>query len=334
MSRPPARETTAFAVALVVIATLGGVAAATAASAAPGSGSASDAPAAPNGSIDYDGERLVVEQASDQRIAGETTLENGSQVTLRIRSTDSSNPFLRQTVATVDETGSFTAAVDFGNVDRGTEFSVSVQYDGTELATAPGVVGACDPACGEPNGDAGFANRIYQGTAGDPVEIQVEMTNRDTATVVFGSEATNVRIPVTVEDGNGDGTVVLQVQTAVDAPNEHGMSAEADADDVSVPGDVERPDELAAGQYTVSLFLETQSDPVEVDVGTVVLSEPTDGPATTRGGDSTTAGTIYGSASTSTPGSDGGVSVGTMGVLAVGGVLAVLGIVALVGDLD
>lgn len=353
MSRRPARETILFAVALVALATLGGVGAASIASGAPDAGAAatadlssdgatssdrsataSAAASAPNGSFDYDGERVVVEQAVDQRISGSTTLENGSQVTIRVRSSGGASPFLRSSVATVQPDGSFAATFDFEEIDRGTEFTVTARYNGTELASAPGVVGGCEPSCGEPAGDAEFAKKIYQGTAGDAVEIQVQMTNRDTATVVFGSEATNVRIPVTVEDGNGDGTVVLQVQTAVDAPNEHGMSAKAEADEVSVPRDVERPDELAAGQYTVSLFLDTQSDPVEVDVGTVVLSEPTDDPATTRGGGSTTAGTIYGSASTSTPGGDGGVSMETIGILAVGGVLAIVGVAALVGGFD
>ena len=341
MSRRPARETVAFAVALAAIAAVGGVAAASVAAGAPANdadpgsvGTVADAP--PNATIEYDGERLVVEQADERRIAGTSNLENGSQVTIRARSTGGS-PFLRSAVATVNEDGSFAATFDFQDVQDGTEFTVSVYKNGTELASTTGVVGECAPNCGDPTGDAEFARNIYQSTAGDAVEIGVEMSGRETATVVFGSEATNVVIPVTVEDGNGDGTVVIQFETAVDAPNAHGMSAKADADAVSVPQDVDRPDSLAAGEYQLSLSLDTRTEPVEVDVATVILQEGSDAPPTTRGGDagSTTVGTIYGTAATSTPDGDGGgVSMTTVGALAVGGVLAILGVVALVGDFD
>lgn len=338
MSRRPARETVAFAVALAAIAVLGGVAATTVAGATPSASSQPDAvaDAPPNGSIDYDGERLVVEQTNGASISGTTTLANGSQVTVRVRSSDSGNPFLRQAVATVGANGSFDATVDFAEVERGTEFTVSVRYNGTELASAPGVVGECAPSCGEPTGDAEFAKNVYQSTAGAAVEVGVELRGRDTATVRFGSEATNVRIPVTVTDGNGDGEVTLVLETTVDGPNDAGVAAAADADSVTVHDDVDRPQSLAPGEYRLSLFLDTQADPVEVDVGTVILQDGTDESPTTRGGDAgtTTVGTIYGSASTSTLDDDGGISMTTVGALAVGGVLAILGVVALVGDFD
>ncbi|WP_227132999.1 BGTF surface domain-containing protein [Halorubellus salinus] len=341
MSRRPARETVAFAVALAAIAALGGVAAANVAASSPASasgpgsvGAVADAP--PNATIDSDGERLVVEQAADERISGTSNLESGTQVTVRARSSNGGSPFLRSAVATVNDDGSFATTFDFGDVQVGTEFTVSVYKNGTELASAPGVVGECAPNCGEPTGDAAFTKNIYQTAAGDTVEIGVDMTGRDNATVRFGSDATNVVIPVTVEDGNGDGTVVLQFETAVDAPNAHGMSAKADADTVTVPQDVDRPDSLAAGEYELSLSLDTRTEPVEVDVATVILQEGSDAPPTTRGGDAgtTTVGTIYGTAATSTPDGDGGVSMTTVGALAVGGVLAILGVVALVGDFD
>lgn len=338
MSRRPARETIAFAVALVAMATLGGVAAASVASAAPSAGSAasgSDAAAAPNGSIDYDGDRLVVEQAGEQRIAGETTLENGSQVTVRVRSTDSENPFLRSAVATVDESGSFAVTMDFQSIERGTEFDVSVRYNGTGLADAPGVVGGCDPACDEPVGDARFERNLWQANAGDPVELTVTLTDRDSAFVRFGEQDTGVTIPFTVTDGNGDGTVTVVLRTAVEAPDDPGVSAVAGADSIRVHNGVERPRTLDPADDDVALYPSADASQREgFDVATVVVNEPTDDPATTRGGNSTTVGTIYGSASTSALGGDGGVSLGAFGVLAVGGVLAVLGVVALVGGLD
>ncbi|MFC6954499.1 BGTF surface domain-containing protein [Halorubellus litoreus] len=340
MSRHPARETIAFAVALAAIAALGGVAAANVAAGAPASdgiGSTADVgdDAPPNATIEYDGDRLVVEQTGSAAISGTTTLENGSQVTLRIKSTDSENPFLRQAVARVGEDGSFDAEVDFAEIDRGTEFEVSVRYNGTELASAPGVVGACAPSCGP--GDAEFEQNVYQKPAGERVEIVVRLTDRDSATLVFGSEATNVRIPVTFTDGNDDGVVTLVLETTVDSESDAGVSASADGDSVTVHQDLDRPESLDPGEYPMALYLDGASAGTEADVGTVILREASDAPPTTRGGDAgtTAVGTIYGSATTSTPPGDGsGVSVTTVGALAVGGVLAILGIVALVGDFD
>ena len=335
MSRRPARETIAFAVALAAIAAVGGVAAASVASAGPSATPATDAVDAPNGSLDYDGERIVVEAATGQRIAGTTTLENGSQVTITVRSSDSQQPFLRSAVATVREDGSFATAFDFDEIERGVEFSVSVKYNGTELASAPGVVGGCDPACGEPVGDATFDRNIWPANAGESVELTVTLTDRDDAFVRFGMADGAVTIPFTVTDGNGDGTVTVVVQTAVEASDDPGVSAVAGADSVRVHDGVDRPRALDPGDYDVALSPSADATERDTfDVGTVVVNEPTDDPATTRAGDSTTVGTIYGSASTSAPGDDGGVSLETMGVLAVGGVLAILGVVALVGGLD
>jgi hypothetical protein len=335
VSRRPTRETIAFAVALVAIATLGGIAAAGVAGATPAAAAASDVVDAPNGSIDYDGERLVVERATGQQIAGTTNLENGSQVTIRVQSSDSQQPFLRSAVATVQPDGSFATTFDFEDVDRGVAFSVSVRYNGTELASAPGVVGGCDPTCGEPVGDAAFDRNLWQANAGDEIELTVTMTDRDGAFVRVGEDDSAVTIPFTVTDGNGDGTVTVVLRTAVEASDDPGVSAVASADSVRVHEDFERPRTLDPADYDVALYPSADASQRDgFDVGTVVVNEPTDDPATTRGGDSTTAGTIYGSASTSAPGGDGGVSMETIGVLAVGGVLAIVGVAALVGAFD
>lgn len=146
VSRTPAPETIAFALATLAVG--GGVVAATVASA--------DAGTAPNASIDYDGERLNVDSAPDQVISGTSTLEEDSQVTVRVRSSDSSSPFLSQSVLNASEGGDFAASFDFDDVEPGTEFAVSVHHNGTKLAEAPGVVGECDPACGEDGGTTAF----------------------------------------------------------------------------------------------------------------------------------------------------------------------------------
>lgn len=347
VSRRPARETLAFVVALAALATLGGVAAASvagaapaAASTAPGTPAAADA-TAPNATIDHDGERLNVDQAAGQTISGTTTLEEGSTVTVRVRSSGES-PFLHQRVVTVAADGSFEATMDFSDVERGVEFSVSIMHNGSTLAQAPAVVGECDPACGESGGSAEFRTSVIQVTQGETAAIGVTLTDRETATVVVGSPETNTRLPVTVTDGNGDGTVVLQVETVVDGPNDAGVAAKASGDSVRVHDDVDRPTAMDPADYDVALYLDGDGEGQnEADIGTLVVTEATEDLGTTRTTESTnatesttTVGTVYESGTTDLADDSGGFSLGTMGILAVGGVLAVLGVVALVGGLE
>jgi hypothetical protein len=338
----PARETIAFVVMLAALAVFGGVtatvvASADATTAAPAgdwNAGADSASADPNATIDYDGERLVVEQTSNQTITGETTLDPGTQVTVRARSANSASPFLRSSVATVADNGTFAAEIDFAEVADGTEFTITVHYNGTRLTEAPGVVGGCDPVCGE---TPAFGEGIVAASAGETIEIPVELNGADRATVYFGGDAVNVHIPVTVEDGNGDGVVVLQIASDTGGAGGAGVSTKAAADDASVAEAVDRPQALAPGEYPMELYAGSQfRDTEPVDVGTVVLSEATNPPRTERSNASTTTvGTIYETNGT-TPDSanGGGIGMLTLAMLGGGGILAVLGVLALTGTFD
>lgn len=337
VSRRPTRETIAFAVALAALATLGGVAAANVAGAAPPSTDAT----APNATVDYDGDRLNVEQSAEATISGTTDLAEGSQVTMRVRSSGE-QPFLRQQVVNVSADGSFEATMDFSNIERGVEFDVSILYDGERLADAPAVVGECDPSCGEQAGSAEFETSVVQVTEGDTASLAVTLTDRETATVVVGSEDTNMHLPVTVTDGNGDGTVVLEVETAVDDASDAGVSTKASEDSVRVQTDVDRPQSMDPADYDVALYHDSDYRGEQADdIGTLVVTDATEDLDTTRSADSngedgtsTTVGTVYEPATTDLTDSSNGFGFGTMGILAVGGLLAVLGVVALVGGFD
>lgn len=352
----PTRETVVFLVVLTTIAIFGGITAAAVVSADTGSSTAmpaTDAPETdvldadqhgetdadqhgetdtdPNASIDYAGERLVVDPASDQEITGETTLDRGEQVTVRVRSSNSQQPFLRSVVANVTATGTFDVNVDFDGIERGTEFTVSVRYNGSVLAEAPGVVGGCDPVC---DGDLTLQKQVFSGTAGDTVAVGVSLSGVDQATVAFGSEETNVMIPVTVTDGNDDGVVVVQFDTGTDDPTSAGVQAKAAGDEVTVHESIDRPSDLSPGEYPVALYAPGEYDEgEEVDVGTVVLREPTEDPESERD-DGTTVGTIYNSETDEVGGADDGVSATTIGLLGAGGILAILGVFALAGGLN
>ncbi len=88
----------------------------------------------------HDGENVTVQSAADQRIAGTTDLEPGTNVTVRLKSGNSGTPFLRQRTATVGEDGTFAVEMDFGNVEAGTTFEASVHHDGETLVETDGVV--------------------------------------------------------------------------------------------------------------------------------------------------------------------------------------------------
>lgn len=87
----------------------------------------------PNGThFHVDGERVTVRNASGQQIRGATDLDPGTNITVRARGTGS-NPFLRSTVTTVDENGTFVATLDFSGVDSGTEFTVTARHAGDTI---------------------------------------------------------------------------------------------------------------------------------------------------------------------------------------------------------
>ncbi|WP_135365593.1 BGTF surface domain-containing protein [Halosimplex halophilum] len=93
-----------------------------------------------NTTLDYDGDALTLEPASDRSIAGETDLPAGTEVTIRLRSAGDSSPFLKSAAATVTEDGRFSAAVNMSAVPAGSTFEVTVRHDGDTVATADGEV--------------------------------------------------------------------------------------------------------------------------------------------------------------------------------------------------
>jgi PGF-CTERM protein len=123
----------ALAVALAAVAT---VTASSAAVAAP-------ATQAETTTLDYEGEYLTLVSGPDATVSGETSLDPGTNVTVRVRSTGSS-PFLVSEVATVSEDGTFSATMNLTQVADGTNATVSVRHADERLAEADAVV-AADP---------------------------------------------------------------------------------------------------------------------------------------------------------------------------------------------
>jgi hypothetical protein len=84
---------------------------------------------------------VTVQNASDQRITGTTSLDAGANVTVRVQSTGDTQPrFLRTRTVEAGANGNFSAAFDFSNQSVGDAFEVTVVADGETLAEADGEV--------------------------------------------------------------------------------------------------------------------------------------------------------------------------------------------------
>ena len=88
-----------------------------------------------NADIDNDGQtdEISVQQASGQTISGETTLEPGTELSVRVTGTDAGSPFVKPLSATVQDDGTFSTSADFSDNARGANFTVDVRYNSTSL---------------------------------------------------------------------------------------------------------------------------------------------------------------------------------------------------------
>lgn len=102
--------------------------------------------------LEGDGDEVTSHPESDQTIAGETSLEAGSEVRARVRSAADS-PFLETESTEVDDDGTFEAAFDLSDVEPGTELTIQVRHDGKTLLETDGRV-----AGGGSDGPDGTAN--------------------------------------------------------------------------------------------------------------------------------------------------------------------------------
>ena len=89
------------------------------------------------GSFAYDGETLLVQNATGQTIRGETSLPAGTDVTLSLKSSGPT-PFLKTATATVGENGTFAATFDLSDVAADAPLQVSARANGTEIAETEG----------------------------------------------------------------------------------------------------------------------------------------------------------------------------------------------------
>ncbi|WP_135853669.1 BGTF surface domain-containing protein [Halorussus salinus] len=85
----------------------------------------------------HEGDRLVVQQATDRTIRVETNAGVGTNLTIEAKS---GGEFLKASGVTVAEDGMATGTFDFDDVTSGTEFTVSVRDGSRTLAETDGVI--------------------------------------------------------------------------------------------------------------------------------------------------------------------------------------------------
>lgn len=85
---------------------------------------------------------LTVTAADGEVIRGMTPLAAGTELTVRVRSDVSAQPFVRSVETTVEDDGTFRGTFDLSTASPGTEISVAVHHDGRELARRTAVVEA------------------------------------------------------------------------------------------------------------------------------------------------------------------------------------------------
>ncbi|WP_135853075.1 DUF7827 domain-containing protein [Halorussus salinus] len=122
--------------------------------------------------------------------------------------------------------------------------------------------------------DAEFGESVVTTEAGETAEIAVTLSDTETATVRIGSEAVNYIATVTLRDGNGDGNVVLQYDTAK-AGSGGAFAVAADADSVSVTDETDLGEQsgLDAGTYDLAVAPGNASLEEKTDVATLSLAE-------------------------------------------------------------
>jgi hypothetical protein len=93
-----------------------------------------------NASFRFDGDQLTLPATSNASLQVATDGKPGTNVSIRLQSVDSENPFLRSQAATVNETGIATATYNMSTVAPGTEFEASISYNDTKIMSRMGTV--------------------------------------------------------------------------------------------------------------------------------------------------------------------------------------------------
>lgn len=273
-----------------------------------------------------------LESATGRVVRGETSLEPGTELNIRIRSIEGRN-FIKSADTEVGEFGTFSTRFDFDRIPSGTTFVLRVAGPNGTVEEVPGRVVDCESDCTVPETTAfpmdGFGVvAVTETSQTGEARIPIRLDERTEATLVVGGDSVNYRTGMTVRDGNGDGRILVVFDSAAagdEAPTlrvvSRGDSGEHAIEETDLPRLID------AGSYPLTLYAGTDTTNNPIDTGELVIGEGSSDVGTDS--DRTTA--------ESTPALDTDSSgspvdrridarLVSIGGFAVGGVLAVLGV--------
>ncbi|WP_436931766.1 BGTF surface domain-containing protein [Halosimplex halobium] len=294
--------------------------------------------------------KVVVDAAPQQTISGETTLDPGTTLAVRVTSSSSSSPFLMQVETTVDDDGTFAASFDFGDVSAGTPFEVTVRSDGEGLAEAYGRVADCEGDCptatpADAEGstatplaaDGVGVQGVTQVTSGDVARIPVTFGDADALTVTLGDEAeVNYETTAVIRDTNGDDRAVVVVRTGATDDADRPVLAVAEAGETrpaNVTSETTLDSPLDPFDYDVAVSAGAGADGEPDAIGTlVVMADDGAGGSDGDGSTATAADPPAGpdGATVAAAGGSGSLLTG-FGALALGGLIAFGGVALFLG---
>ncbi|WP_224335631.1 BGTF surface domain-containing protein [Haloprofundus halobius] len=290
----------------------------------------------------HEGDRLVLEAAEAQVVRGETTLDAGTELTVRIRSAHGADaPFLESRTTEVDEYGTFEATFDLSGQEVDTAFTASAYGDDLSSEDVDGRLVSCADCDASstrttlPPADEASVEPVVRVRRTNTARIPVTYGDADRLTLVVGGEDVNYEAVVTVRDGDGDGRTTVRFDTADAGSDSQAMHVRDDQ--VVTHSQTTLGSTLDPGDYPMRLYLGSDTDGEPVDVGTLsVVDVPeltsTSTPETTPETEARTE-TVTETSSRSLSTVPRGVSslLGGVGALVAGGLLAVLGIGLLLG---
>ncbi|MEF8915672.1 BGTF surface domain-containing protein [Natronomonas sp.] len=213
-------------------------------------------------------EDLHLEAAGNQTVTGTSTLDAGTEVTVRIRSSGE-NPFLMQRQVAIREDGTFAATFDLSSVPPGSEYTAVVVGDDGELS---------EPVSGtirEPGTEVstvGMETNVRV-AAGETARLNVSMPASGSVELKIGDEnEVGYQVTVALYDRDDDGEVGLLFDTAAAGTAESTVSVtDGDGYEIVRP-ETSLDSPLEAGDYPLRLY-ENTDDGDPVTLGQLVVTD-------------------------------------------------------------
>lgn len=238
--------------------------------------------------IRTDGGELVLDAAPNRTIRGETDLEPGTNLTVRIEG----RTFLQTTTSTVTDRRTFDATVDLGQISE-QNVTVTVARGGTVLTRTEGRV-VCDADCEATNGTTvenhalrPAVEAVTEVTQGKNASVDVLFGDADALTVTIGGPEVNYVVTGTVRDRDDDGraTVLFDTSRAGDDAPTLGVIDDGERRVVEASEETSLDSPLAPGTYDVAVANASGGSEVQ---GRLVVFESGPGPTGAADGQANT----------------------------------------------